>query len=52
MGAKEELEKREQYEQTQILATLQEIAAMMDAEDLEAAPFLTVEHLEQELDQE
>ena len=41
-----ELEKREEYEQTQILATLQEIAAMMDAEDLEAAPFLTNEAVE------
>jgi len=35
------LELREEYEQTQILATLQEIAAMMEAEDLEAAPYLT-----------
>ncbi len=37
------LELREEYEQTQILATLQEIAAMMEAEDLEAAPYLTDE---------
>ncbi|MGH0034666.1 MAG: MarR family winged helix-turn-helix transcriptional regulator [Myxococcota bacterium] len=37
-----ELEKREEYEQTLILATLQQIASMMDAEDLEAAPFLSV----------
>lgn len=30
------------WEQTQMLATLQRIAAMMDAESLEAAPVLTV----------
>jgi DNA-binding MarR family transcriptional regulator len=38
-----ELEKREEYEQTHILATLQQIASMMDAEDLPAAPILTNE---------
>jgi len=37
----EELGKREEYEQTQFLATLQELAAMMDAEDIDAAPILT-----------
>jgi DNA-binding MarR family transcriptional regulator len=36
-----ELEMREEYEQTHILATLQQIAAMMEAEDIEAAPYLT-----------
>jgi hypothetical protein len=36
-----ELEKREAYEQTQVLATLQRIAAMMEAEDIEPAPALT-----------
>ena len=45
-----ELEKREEYEQTHILATLQEIAAMMEAEDLEAAPILTAEPLETDAD--
>jgi DNA-binding MarR family transcriptional regulator len=35
-----ELELLEQYERTQILATLQRIAWMMDAEDIDAAPLL------------
>lgn len=35
------LETRERYQQTQMLATLQEIAAIMDAEELDAAPLLT-----------
>lgn len=35
------LEAREQYEQTHILATLQEIAAMMGAEEIAAAPILS-----------
>ena len=35
-----ELERLEQFEQTQILATLQRIAWMMDAEDIDAAPML------------
>lgn len=35
-----ELERLEQFEQTQILATLQRIAWMMDAEDIDAAPVL------------
>ena len=33
----------EEWEQTQMLATLQRIATMMDAEELEAAPMLTTE---------
>jgi DNA-binding MarR family transcriptional regulator len=36
-----ELSKLEEWEQTHMLATLQRIAAMMDAEGLEAAPVLT-----------
>lgn len=36
-----ELERREEYEQTRILATLQEIAAMMETEDVGAAPVPT-----------
>lgn len=36
-----ELAKLEDWEQTQMLATLQRIAAMMDAESLDAAPVLT-----------
>jgi DNA-binding MarR family transcriptional regulator len=48
-----ELERREEYEQTHILATLQQIAAMMDAEDLPAAPMLTTERgLESESSEE
>lgn len=35
-----ELEKLQQWEQTSILATLQRIASMMDAEHIEAAPVL------------
>jgi len=35
-----ELAKLQQWEQTMILATLQRIASMMDAEDIEAAPVL------------
>ena len=35
-----ELSKLEEWEQTMILATLQRIASMMDAEDIEAAPVL------------
>lgn len=35
-----ELAKRDDYRQTQILATLQEIASMMEAEDFDAAPIL------------
>jgi DNA-binding MarR family transcriptional regulator len=38
-----EFAKLEEWEQTQMLATLQRIAAMMDAEKLEAAPVLTTE---------
>ena len=38
-----EFAKLEEWEQTQMLATLQRIAAMMDAEELEAAPVLTTE---------
>jgi DNA-binding MarR family transcriptional regulator len=34
---------REQFERTHILATLQEIASMMDAEDIAAAPILSAE---------
>ena len=40
-----ELARLEEWERTQMLATLQRIAAMMDAEDLEAAPLLTAESL-------
>jgi DNA-binding MarR family transcriptional regulator len=36
-----EFSKLEQWEQTHMLATLQRIAAMMDAEELDAAPVLT-----------
>jgi DNA-binding MarR family transcriptional regulator len=36
-----ELAKLEQWEQTQLLAALQRIAAMMDAEGIEAAPVLS-----------
>ena len=36
-----ELSKLEEWEQTQMLATLQRVAALMDAEALEAAPVLT-----------
>jgi DNA-binding MarR family transcriptional regulator len=36
-----EFSKLEEWEQTHMLATLQRIAAMMDAEELEAAPMLT-----------
>ena len=36
----EELEKLQTWEQTTILATLQRVAAMMDAGDLTAAPYL------------
>ena len=36
-----EFSKLEEWEQTHMLATLQRIAAMMDAEELEAAPVLT-----------
>lgn len=36
-----ELAKLEQWEQTQLLASLQHIASMMDAEKIEAAPVLT-----------
>jgi DNA-binding MarR family transcriptional regulator len=36
-----EFAKLEEWEQTHMLATLQRIAAMMDAEELEAAPVLT-----------
>jgi DNA-binding MarR family transcriptional regulator len=35
-----ELAKLQEWEQTMILATLQRIASMMDAEDIEAAPIL------------
>ena len=35
------LAKLEKWEQTQLLASLQRIAAMMDAEEIEAAPVLT-----------
>jgi DNA-binding MarR family transcriptional regulator len=38
-----EFAKLGEWEQTQMLATLQRIAAMMDAEKLEAAPVLTTE---------
>jgi DNA-binding MarR family transcriptional regulator len=43
-----ELEKREEYEQTHILATLQQIAAMMDVDELDAAPILTTALLEED----
>jgi hypothetical protein len=36
-----EFAKLEEWEQTHMLATLQRIAAMMDAEELEASPVLT-----------
>jgi DNA-binding MarR family transcriptional regulator len=36
-----EFAKLEEWEQTQMLATLQRIASMMDAEELEASPLLT-----------
>ena len=36
-----ELERLEEWEQTQLLATLQRVAAMMDAEEIDAAPVLT-----------
>ena len=36
-----EFSKLEEWEQTQMLASLQRIAAMMDAEQLDAAPVLT-----------
>ena len=35
-----ELLKMQEWEQTQMLATLQQIAAMMDAEEIDAAPML------------
>lgn len=38
-----ELAMRDDYRQTQILATLQEIAAMMEAKDFDAAPILSAE---------
>ena len=37
---RDELTKLQEWEQTMILATLQRIASMMDAEDIEAAPVL------------
>lgn len=40
-----ELSRLAAWEQTQVLATLQRIAAMMDAEHLEAAPLLTTDPL-------
>lgn len=40
-GFRRELAKLEQWEQTQLLASLQRIAALMDAEDIEAAPVLS-----------
>lgn len=40
-----ELTRLEEWEQTQMLATLQQIASLMDAEELEAAPVLTTESL-------
>jgi hypothetical protein len=36
-----EFTRLEEWEQTQMLATLQRIASMMDAEELDAAPVLT-----------
>lgn len=39
-------EKLEQWEQTQLVATMQRIANMMDAEDLDAAPMLEVGPIE------
>jgi DNA-binding MarR family transcriptional regulator len=38
-----ELARLEDWERTQMLATLQRIAAMMDAEDIDAAPLLTTD---------
>ena len=38
-----ELARLEEWERTQMLATLQRIARMMDAEDIEAAPLLTTD---------
>ena len=47
-----QFEKLETWEQTQILATLQRIATMMDAQAIPATPLLTVERLpESETDQ-
>lgn len=40
-----QFEKLEAWEQTQILATLQRVATMMDAQALPATPLLTVEPL-------
>ncbi|MFT5277380.1 MAG: DNA-binding MarR family transcriptional regulator [Granulosicoccus sp.] len=39
-------EKLEEWEQTQLVATMQRIATMMDAEDLDAAPMLEVGAIE------
>jgi len=38
-----ELAMRDDYRQTQILATLQEVAGMMEAKDFDAAPILSAE---------
>jgi len=40
-----ELARCADYKQTQILATLQEVAAMMDATNIDAAPILTIDAL-------
>ena len=42
----ERFEKLEEWEQTQVLATLQRVALMMDAEDIDAAPLLSVGSIE------
>ncbi len=41
-----ELARRDEYRQTQILATLQEVATMMEAKNFDAAPILTAEAIE------
>ena len=38
--------KLEQWEQSQMVATMQRIASMMDAEKLDASPFLEVGNLD------
>lgn len=39
-------EKLEEWEQTQLVATMQRIAKMMDAEDIDASPILAVESIQ------
>ena len=40
-GFRSELSRLEEWERTQLLSTLQHVAAMMDAEEIDAAPVLT-----------